>query len=57
MSVLQNLPIIVDDPVHQCARPKPDISSSIERPDRPSSIVAPILRTTIPLKRDGDVGQ
>ena len=34
-------------------------ASSSRRPDRPSSIVAPNrnLRTTIPLKRTGDVGQ
>jgi hypothetical protein len=41
------------------AAPAPSDIIIIDRPDRPTSIVAPNqnLRTTIPLKRIGDVGQ
>jgi hypothetical protein len=51
------LAIVVDDPVPRAAPAPADII--IGRPDRPSSIVAPNqnLRTTIPLKRNGDVNQ
>ena len=49
--MLQNLAIVVDDPLPPCGRPdqvKPT-SSSIG-PDRPSSIIAPNRRTTISAK-------
>jgi len=48
--VLQNFRSVVDDPVARAAPAPADI---IDRPDRPTSIVAPNqnLRTTIPLKR------
>jgi hypothetical protein len=54
-SVLQNLAIVVDDPVGRTApSPSPpprtgeaDVIIIIGRPNRPSSIVAPNLRTTI----------
>src|SRR4029077_14924955 len=45
LSVLQNLAIVVDDPVPRCPRPAPAPSSP------------PNLRTSIPPKRNVDVGQ
>ena len=68
LSVLQIFRSVVDDPVPRCAHPalrRPGGSSrSLGAAaadaviiDRPSSIVAPNLRTTIPLNRNGDVNQ
>ena len=51
LSVLQIFRSVVDDPVARAAPAPADII------DRPSSIVAPNLRTTIPLNRNGDVNQ
>jgi hypothetical protein len=49
--MLQIFRSVVDDPVARAAPAPADII------DRPSSIVAPNLRTTIPLNRNGDVNQ
>jgi hypothetical protein len=58
LSVLQIFRSVVDDPVARAA-PAPADIIIIDRPDPPTSIVAPNqnLRTTIPLKRNGDVNQ
>ena len=42
-----DFPICCDDPVPRCACPPAPADIIIDRPDRPSSIVAPNLRTTI----------
>ncbi len=49
--MLQIFRSVVDDPVARAAPAPADII------DRPSSIVAPNLPTTIPLNRNGDVNQ
>jgi hypothetical protein len=57
--VLQIFRSVVDDPVARAAPAPADIIIIIDRPDPPTSIVAPNqnLRTTIPLKRNGNVNQ
>jgi hypothetical protein len=42
-----DFPICCDDPVPRCARQPAPADIIIDRPDRPSSIVAPNLRTAI----------